>query len=83
LVIGEPHYNTSLLPWQNIHFWYQKDEFSSVLIENCETMPLSAIVRGVVVEFADLWKICAPLRNVQGFTMTPFDKLIKVRFMKY
>ena len=46
-------------------------------------MPLSAIVRGVVVEFADLWKICAPLRNVQGFTMTPFDKLIKVRFMKY
>ncbi|KAK3909580.1 Protein arginine N-methyltransferase 7 [Frankliniella fusca] len=33
---------------------------------------------GMAVEFKDLWKIRAPLRNVQGFEMKFFDELIDV-----
>jgi hypothetical protein len=32
----------------------------------------------MAVEFADLWKIRAPLHSVEGFKMTDFDKLIEV-----
>ena len=41
-------------------------------------MPMKAILRGVAVHYHDLWKIRAPLHNVEGFDMKPFDTLIMV-----
>ncbi|XP_021926754.1 protein arginine N-methyltransferase 7 isoform X2 [Zootermopsis nevadensis] len=77
LVFGEPHFVTTLLPWQNIYFWYLKNEVSQFLSPSAATLPVGATVWAMALQFSDLWKIRAPLHSVEGFKMTEFDKLIE------
>ncbi|PSN41744.1 Protein arginine N-methyltransferase 7 [Blattella germanica] len=77
LVIGEPHFVTTLLPWQNVYFWYLKNELSECLSSKVKTLPIGASVWAMAVQFDDLWKIRAPLHSVEGFKVTDFDKLIE------
>lgn len=69
---------SSILPWENLHFWYKSADIKSILSENCVTLPSKCAVYGMAVEFRDLWKIRAPLKKVQGFEMKCFDDLIDV-----
>lgn len=78
LVFGEPHFVTTLLPWQNIYFWYLKNEVSQYISMSAKTLPVGVTVWAMAVQFDDLWKIRAPLHSVEGFKMTDFDKLIEV-----
>ncbi|XP_069687860.1 protein arginine N-methyltransferase 7-like isoform X2 [Periplaneta americana] len=77
LVIGEPHFVTTLLPWQNVYFWYLKNEVSQYLSTTATVLPIGASVWAMAVQFHDLWKIRAPLHSVEGFKVTDFDKLIE------
>jgi protein arginine N-methyltransferase 7 len=79
VVFGEPHFVTTLLPWQNIYFWYLKNEVSQCIATSAVTVPVGATIWAVAVQFSDLWKIRAPLHSVEGFKMTNFDKLIEVQ----
>lgn len=72
---------SSILPWEHLHFWYKKAEMQGMINENCITLPCKGILYGMAVEFKDLWKIRAPLKNVQGFAMKCFDDLIDVSFI--
>ncbi|PNF30102.1 hypothetical protein B7P43_G03130 [Cryptotermes secundus] len=78
LVFGEPHFVTAVLPWQNIYFWYLKNEVSQHISMSAKTLPMGVTVWAMAVQFDDLWKIRAPLHSVEGFKMTDFDKLIEV-----
>ncbi|XP_063244935.1 protein arginine N-methyltransferase 7 isoform X2 [Bacillus rossius redtenbacheri] len=77
LILSEPHFGSALLPWQNLHFWYEKAALATHLPNSVGVMPRAATVWAVAVEFDHLWKICAPLHRVEGFSMSHFDTLIK------
>lgn len=75
LVIGEPYYVNSILPWDNLRFWYLATNYAP----NIPTIPVAARIRGVAVEFKDLHKIRTPLVQCQGFNHAAFDKLTLVK----
>lgn len=75
LIFAEPHFISSLLPWDNAYFAYIKENIKS---ENIRVIPEKGVVWMVPVEFRDLHKIRAPLFKCEGFDMEPFDKLIEV-----
>lgn len=77
LVFAEPHFLTTLLPWQNISFWYAKQALLSSLTSDAAILPSAAVVRALAVEFDHLWKIRAPLGTVEGFSMSTFDELVE------
>lgn len=80
LVIAEPNYIYSLLPWDNFHFIYQlKNILKDKLPSNINIMPKKAIIRAVGVKFLHLHKIKASLEVLEGFKMEQFDHMIKVR----
>ena len=78
LLLGEPFFNTSSLPWHNIHFLYARTELRHLLSEKCTILPTSAAVKAVAVEFKDLWKIRADVSKCEGFDLSAFDKVIEV-----
>ena len=98
MVIGEPNFSASLLPWHNLLFWFSlqhlvgpqqgaeicqsiengTNRFGITHEPNPFVMPRKATLRGVAVHYHELWKIRAPLHDVEGFDMKHFDNLIMV-----
>lgn len=74
LIFGEPHFITSIVPWENLYFWYLISRYSAQI----QRIPISMTIMGVVVEFKDLHKIRAPLGICEGFDLSIFDNLIQV-----
>lgn len=74
LVFAEPYYISSILPWDNLHFWYLVSKYPKHIMR----IPQKAVIKGVVMEFKDLQKIRAPLGTCEGFDLTIFDDLIQV-----
>lgn len=74
LIFGEPNFVTSILPWDNVHFWH----LSSKYPESISRIPKALTVKAVAVEFKDLHKIRAPLGVCEGFDLSTFDKLVQV-----
>lgn len=77
LLLSEPFFATSLLPWHNLKFWFQRFSLSYLLAPSAITMPRTCALYGVAVEFHDLWKISAPVGATEGFTLQAFDSLIQ------
>lgn len=75
LIFGEPYFLSSILPWENLRFWYLAYKFP----EHIRRMPYAATIRGLFVEFKDLHKIRAPLGVCEGFDLSSFDELVQVR----
>ncbi|XP_076386191.1 arginine methyltransferase 7 isoform X2 [Megachile rotundata] len=74
LIFGEPYFITSIVPWENLYFWYLISRYSS----NIQRIPIGMTLMGVVVEFKDLHKIRAPLGICEDFDLSSFDKLIQM-----
>ncbi len=55
-----------------------KDQLRDILAENVRTVPCSAEFYIMAVQFEDLWKIRAPVKNVEGFNLQPFDEIVQV-----
>lgn len=82
LVIAEPNYLYSLLPWDNFHFIYQlKNILRNKLPKNLELMPKKAVIKAMGVKFLNLHKIKASLESLEGFKMEQFDHMIKVQMI--
>ena len=71
LIIGEPHFSISLLPWHNLFYWYMLNSLTSKTIS-----PVKATLWALPVKFCHLWKIRAPLHQVEGFDVKHFDDII-------
>jgi protein arginine N-methyltransferase 7 len=81
LVCSEPYYSAAILPWYNLAFWYTRSELK--LSNEVTVIPCSGTIYAMPVELEDLWKIRAPLGEVEGFKMKPFDDLIEVSRVIY
>ncbi|NXF03664.1 ANM7 methyltransferase, partial [Smithornis capensis] len=77
VLVGEPFFSTSLLPWHNLYFWYARTAVSSHLTSNATVLPQSASLHMMVVEFQDLWRIRSPCGICEGFDVQTMDDMIK------
>ncbi|XP_031826057.1 arginine methyltransferase 7 isoform X2 [Nomia melanderi] len=73
LIFGEPYFLTSIVPWENLYFWYLSSKYSPQV----QRIPIGATICGVAVEFKDLHKIRAPLGVCEGFDLSLFDELVQ------
>ncbi|NXM70543.1 ANM7 methyltransferase, partial [Serilophus lunatus] len=77
VLVGEPFFSTSLLPWHNLYFWYARTAVTSHLTSNVTVLPQSASLHMMIVEFQDLWRIRSPCGICEGFDVQTMDDMIK------
>uniref|UniRef100_A0A8D0GIC5 Protein arginine N-methyltransferase n=1 Tax=Sphenodon punctatus TaxID=8508 RepID=A0A8D0GIC5_SPHPU len=77
VLIGEPFFTTSLLPWHNLYYWYARTAVVSHLTNNVTILPQSASLQMMIVEFKDLWRIRSPCGNCEGFDVHIMDDMVK------
>ncbi|XP_045462115.1 protein arginine N-methyltransferase 7 [Harmonia axyridis] len=77
VVLAEPYFLTSILPWDNLYFYFSLRRIRSLLKENVQIYPKAACIKAIAVCFDDLHKIRTPLKECEGFKMENFDNLIK------
>uniref|UniRef100_A0A8C5TVJ9 Protein arginine N-methyltransferase n=1 Tax=Malurus cyaneus samueli TaxID=2593467 RepID=A0A8C5TVJ9_9PASS len=77
VLVGEPFFTTSLLPWHNLYFWYARTAVSTHLASDVTVLPQSASLHMMVVEFQDLWRIRSPCGICEGFDVQTMDDMIK------
>ncbi|NWV82680.1 ANM7 methyltransferase, partial [Dasyornis broadbenti] len=77
VLVGEPFFTTSLLPWHNLYFWYARTAVSAHLASNVTVLPQSASLHMMIVEFQDLWRIRSPCGTCEGFDVQTMDDMIK------
>ncbi|XP_007429234.1 protein arginine N-methyltransferase 7 [Python bivittatus] len=77
LLIGEPFFSTSLLPWHNLYFWYARTALASHLASDVTVLPQAASLHLMTVEFKDLWRIRSPCGTCEGFDVHIMDEMIK------
>lgn len=78
LVFSEPYFTSSILPWDNLLLLYLLKDMKHLLRENITVFPKRAVIKGIAMEFSDLYKIRASLGECQGLQMKYFDQLIEV-----
>ncbi|XP_044735077.1 protein arginine N-methyltransferase 7 isoform X2 [Chrysoperla carnea] len=76
VVFSEPNFLTSLLPWDNFQYYILFNSIREHLPKDVTIIPSKGTIKGVAVEFLDLYKIRAPLGECEGFIMDKFDKMI-------
>ncbi|XP_075931583.1 protein arginine N-methyltransferase 7 isoform X2 [Anarhichas minor] len=77
VLMGEPYFSTSLLPWHSLFFWYCRTALAGLLRPNATILPCSATLHMVAVEFQDLWRIRAPCGTCEGFNVSPMDEMVQ------
>ncbi|XP_045389369.1 protein arginine N-methyltransferase 7 isoform X2 [Lemur catta] len=77
LLLGEPFFTTSLLPWHNLYFWYVRTAVDQHLDPGAVVMPQAASLHTMVVEFRDLWRIRSPCGDCEGFDVHIMDDMIQ------
>ncbi|KAF6724501.1 Protein arginine N-methyltransferase 7 [Oryzias melastigma] len=77
LLMGEPFFSTSLLPWHSLFFWYCRSALSGLLRPDATILPCSASLHVAAVEFQDLWRIRAPCGRCEGFDVSPMDEMVQ------
>jgi protein arginine N-methyltransferase 7 len=77
LLVGEPFFSSSTLPWHNLHFLYARSELGHLLANDCTILPATVCIKAIVVEFENLCKIRSPVDHCEGFNLSSFDTLIE------
>ncbi|XP_051548922.1 protein arginine N-methyltransferase 7-like isoform X2 [Myxocyprinus asiaticus] len=77
VLMGEPYFSTSLLPWHSLFFWYCRTAVAQLLQPSATILPGAAILYIVAVEFRDLWRIRVPCGTCEGFDVSPMDEMIQ------
>ncbi|NWR74371.1 ANM7 methyltransferase, partial [Centropus unirufus] len=76
VLLGEPFFTTSLLPWHNLYFWYARTAVATHLASNVTVLPQAASLHMMIVEFQDLWRIRSPCGTCEGFDVQIMDDMI-------
>ncbi|XP_068006581.1 protein arginine N-methyltransferase 7 isoform X2 [Melanerpes formicivorus] len=76
VLVGEPFFTTSLLPWHNLYFWYARTAVTSHLTSDATVLPQAASLHMMIVEFQDLWRIRSPCGTCEGFDVRTMDDMI-------
>ena len=76
MIVSEPFFTKSILPWDNLHFYYLLEQNRMRFRPDCRLFPSRARIRCLPLEFNDLHKIRLPVQTCCGFDLTPFDEQI-------
>ena len=77
VLMGEPYFGTSLLPWHSLFFWYCRTALAQVLQPNATILPSSATLYMMGVEF----RVRSPLCILSPLPSHPFvDIMFENRF---
>uniref|UniRef100_A0A8C2G563 Protein arginine N-methyltransferase n=1 Tax=Cyprinus carpio TaxID=7962 RepID=A0A8C2G563_CYPCA len=77
VLMGEPYFSTSLLPWHSLFFWYCRTAVAQLLHPSATILPRAATLYIIAVEFQDLWRIRAACGTCEGFDVSPMDEMIQ------
>ncbi|XP_071086920.1 protein arginine N-methyltransferase 7-like [Haliotis cracherodii] len=77
VIVGEPYFSSSMLPWHNVHMWYAIYDLDAHLADNAVVLPGKMVMKAVAMDFNHMWKIRAPVGVCEGFDLTEFDRLIE------
>lgn len=77
IVIAEPFFQASSLPWEHLYFWYAVDALRDHMAPGVEILPRGMQIKAVALKFRDLHKIRIPVGDCEGFDISEFDKLIE------
>lgn len=77
VLMAEPYFSTSLLPWHSLFFWYCRTALSGLLKPGASILPGSASLQLLGVQFQDLWRIRAPCGTCEGFDVSPMDQMVQ------
>uniref|UniRef100_A0A673C806 Protein arginine N-methyltransferase n=1 Tax=Sphaeramia orbicularis TaxID=375764 RepID=A0A673C806_9TELE len=80
VLMGEPYFSTSLLPWHSLFFWFCRSAVAGLLKPDASILPCTATLQMVAVEFQDLWRIRAPCGTCEGFDVTAMDDMKSLDF---
>ncbi|CAF1151259.1 unnamed protein product [Adineta steineri] len=73
MILSEPFFTKSILPWDNLHFYYLIQQYHH---SNIKLFPSKARIRCIALEFDNLYKIRSPVKQCCQFDLTPFDEQI-------
>jgi len=76
MILSEPFFTSSILPWDNLHFYYLIQQYHSYFRSNIQLFPRKARIRCLALEFDNLHKIRSPVKQCCQFDLTPFDEQI-------
>jgi len=76
-LVGEPVFQSSVLPWHNLYFAHWKSKIEHLLDDSAKLLPGKARIYAIPIEMNDLWKIRAPVKTTQKVNLYHFDRLIK------
>jgi len=77
LLLGEPVFQSSVLPWHNLYFAQWRNKHQNLLHDDVTLLPGKARIYAIPIQMKDLWKIRAPVKTTQKVDLYHFDKLIK------
>ncbi|XP_054721141.1 protein arginine N-methyltransferase 7-like [Uloborus diversus] len=77
VVVAEPYFSNCLRPWELLTFWHLRKVLNPLLEEDAVVVPEVGKINAVGVEFDDLWRIRAPVKNAEGFNLSKFDEMIQ------
>ncbi|GMS89557.1 hypothetical protein PENTCL1PPCAC_11732 [Pristionchus entomophagus] len=76
LIVGEPFFLSSVLPWENLPFWYEVEKIRSIHRDkSIPVMPNRCSIRGIPMKFRDLHNTAGRVGTVNGFNLSKFDDL--------
>ncbi|XP_065186361.1 protein arginine N-methyltransferase 7-like [Sycon ciliatum] len=73
VLISEPFFSTSILPWHDLAFLFLKNSLSTLLSPECIVLPQRGSIMAAPVHFTDFWKMRAPVGTVCKFDLSEFD----------
>ncbi|XP_061404744.1 LOW QUALITY PROTEIN: protein arginine N-methyltransferase 7 [Lethenteron reissneri] len=77
VLLGEPFFTTSLLPWHSLYFWYARSALAPLLRPDATVLPRAARLFIMAVQFQDLWRIRAPIGECEGFDVSVMDHMVQ------
>lgn len=79
-LVAEPHYNSAVLPWDNItFFWKQIQQLKQHQKQSFSISPSGVSIKAIPVRFLNLHKIRWPLKSTcEGFDHQLFDNVVEV-----
>uniref|UniRef100_A0A915BID2 Protein arginine N-methyltransferase n=3 Tax=Parascaris univalens TaxID=6257 RepID=A0A915BID2_PARUN len=75
VVLSEPFFLSSVLPWDNLRFWYVADKLRARYGPKIKILPQEGVLCAMPVKFDHLWKISAPVGSVESFDLYEFDNI--------
>jgi protein arginine N-methyltransferase 7 len=76
MILSEPFSTKSILPWDNLHYYYLIEQHRSYFRPNIKLFPRKARIRCLALEFDHLHKIRSPVKQCCQLDLTPFDEQI-------